>query len=429
MESVMWNQMFKSPVSAKATPLYYMYEMAHAAVTPARFAAKTTQAYFNHPLNPTRHTPIARAMQGAAELFERTTRRYGKPIFDLPTTLIEDKEVEVREEIVWQRPFCNLIHFKRDLPKTHPQQPALLMIAPMSGHYATLLRDTVKNMLPDYEIYVTDWIDARDVPLSQGQFDLNDYIDYLIDIFHHIGKGLHVMAVCQPCVPALAAVAYMEKNGDEAGLPASLILMGGPIDTRCRPTAVNDLAKEKGLDWFQDNVIVPVPFPHAGMMRPVYPGFLQLTGFMSMNLDRHMDAHRKLFDNLVEGDGDSAEKHREFYDEYLAVMDLTAEFYMQTLDEVFLKHSLPDGNLMHQDEYIDLKAIRKTALMTIEGERDDITGIGQTKAALTLCSSLEESKKLHYEQKNVGHYGVFSGSKFRTQVMPKINDFIKTHRL
>lgn len=423
----MWNNMLRSQGVGKSAPLYYMYEMAHASVAPARFLAKSTESYFSSPFNPVSLTPAARALTGAAELFERVTRRYGKPEFGIKSIEIDGKKVRITEEILLHKPFCNLLHFKRDLPLKKQDAPKMFLLAPMSGHYATLLRDTVKRMLPHYDVYITDWVDARDVPLSEGKFDLNTYVDYLIDMFHFLGDDTHVMAVCQPCVPAMAAIAHMEANGDE-NLPNSVILMGGPIDTRKRPTAVNDLAKEKGMKWFKENVIVPVPFPHAGMMRPVYPGFLQLTGFMSMNLDRHIDAHRKMFDHLVEGDGDSAEKHREFYDEYLAVMDLTAEFYLQTVEEVFIKHSLPEGEFIHHGEKVDLGKITKTAIMTIEGEKDDITGIGQTKAALELCCNLDESKKTHYEQKGVGHYGVFSGSKFRNQVTPQIQNFIDKHK-
>jgi poly(3-hydroxybutyrate) depolymerase len=302
----------------------------------------------------------------------------------------------------------------------------VLIVAPMSGHYATLLRGTVEAMVAHADIYITDWIDARQVPLSSGLFDLDDYIDYVVEMLGHIGPGAHVMAVCQPSVPVLAAVAVMSQRGDPA-VPASMTLMGGPIDTRRNPTVVNQLAVERGIDWFKRNVIVRVPLPHAGFMREVYPGFLQLTGFRTMNLDRHLDAHRELFRHLVAGDGDSAEKHREFYDEYLSVMDLTAEFYLQTVETVFIRHALPNRTFTHRNLLIDTTAIRTTALLTVEGERDDISGVGQTQAAHDLCSSLRDDQRGHHLQPRVGHYGVFNGSKFRREIVPKIVAFMDQH--
>jgi poly(3-hydroxybutyrate) depolymerase len=325
--------------------------------------------------------------------------------------------------VVWSRPFCRLLHFKRELPAGRRPDGKLLIVAPMSGHYATLLRGTVQAMLPHADVYITDWVDARMVPLSHGYFDLDDYIDYLIEMFAELGPGAHVMGVCQPSVPVLAAVALMEAHGDR-NLPASMILMGGPIDTRRNPTAVNRLAEEHGTDWFRDNVIMQVPWPNPGFVRKVYPGFLQLSGFMSMNLDRHITAHKEFFLHLVKNDGDSAEKHREFYDEYLAVMDLTAEFYLQTVDTVFVRHALPKGEMMHRGEPVDPSAIRSVALLTVEGENDDISGVGQTEAAHTLCVNLSPSKRGHYLQPAVGHYGVFNGSRFRAEIVPRIVDFI-----
>ena len=274
--------------------------------------------------------------------------------------------VAVREEVVWERPFCRLLHFDKALPPATPAQPKLLIVAPVSGHYATLLRGTVAAMLPGHDVFITDWIDARMVPLADGTFDLDDYIDYLIAIHHHLGPGVHVMAVCQPSVPVLAAVALMEAAGDR-DLPASMTLMGGPIDTRVNPTAVNTLANTHDLDWFRQNVIMKVPFPHPGFLRDVYPGFLQISGFLSMNFDRHLDAHRDFYHHLIRGDGDSAEKHRAFYDEYLAVMDLTAEFYLQTVDTVFLRHALPEGRMMHRDRKVEPAAITHVAMLTDRG--------------------------------------------------------------
>ena len=295
----------------------------------------------------------------------------------------------------------------------------------MSGHYATLLRGTVEAFLPNHDVYITDWVDARLVPLADGHFDLDDYIDYIVSILHSLGGNCHLVAVCQPSVPVLAAIARMESQGDPY-VPHSMTLMGGPIDTRVNPTAVNALAENRGIDWFRRNVITKVPFPHPGVMRDVYPGFLQLNGFVSMNLDRHMDAHKELFFNLVKGDGDSAQKHREFYDEYLAVMDLTAEFYLQTVDTVFIRHALPKGEMMHRGVRIDPSAIRNVALLTIEGEKDDISGLGQTEAAHKLCTNIPPDRKAHYVQPGVGHYGVFNGSRFRSEIAPRIADFMLT---
>ncbi|HHI82924.1 MAG TPA: polyhydroxyalkanoate depolymerase, partial [Rhizobiales bacterium] len=281
-----------------------------------------------------------------------------------------------------------------------------------------------ETMLADFDVYITDWVDARVVPVSKGRFDLDDYVDYIIEMLRFTGPGTHIMAVCQPSVPVLAAVSVMNANDDEA-IPASMSLLGGPIDTRSNPTAVNELAEKRGIDWFERNVIVQVPFPHAGFMRRVYPGFLQLTGFMTMNLDRHFDAHKELFWNLVKGDDDNASRHDRFYDEYLSVMDLTAEFYLQTVDEVFIRHSLPKGEFFHRGVRVDPGAITRTALMTVEGELDDITGIGQTRAAHDICTGLAADKKNHYMQKGVGHYGVFNGRKFRRFIAPELSSFMR----
>ena len=296
----------------------------------------------------------------------------------------------------------------------------------MSGHYATLLRGTVEAMLPRHEVYITDWVDARQVPLAAGRFDLDDYIDYVIAMIHHLGADVHVMAVCQPAVPVFAAVALMEAANDPLA-PSSMVLMGGPIDTRVNPTAVNTMAQERGLDWFERHAVMMVPWPLPGFLRRVYPGFLQLGGFMGMNLDRHLLAHREFYDHLVQGDGDSAGKHRDFYDEYLAVMDLTAEFYLDTVDKVFIRQALPKGEFTHRGRRVDPAAIRRTALLTIEGERDDISGVGQTEAAHRLAVNLPDDKRYHYLQMGVGHYGVFNGSRFRSEIAPRIRDFIRSH--
>jgi poly(3-hydroxybutyrate) depolymerase len=404
---------------------YHAYEAIHMMVGPTRAASDALHLAFKNPVNPLTYTPLGRTLAASCEIFERMTRRYGKPSFGLPETTVGGVKVPVEERIVWERPFGRLIYFDRQLGGRRKPQPKVLIVAPMSGHYATLLRGTVEAFLPGHEVYITDWTDARVVPLSAGRFDLDDYIDYVIEMIQMLGPQTHVMAVCQPAVPVIAAAARMEAEGDPCA-PRSMTLMGGPIDTRRSPTAVNQLAMERGTDWFRRNCITTVPFPHLGAFRQVYPGFAQLSGFMAMNIDRHVSAHYEMFKHLVTGDGDSAEKHRDFYDEYLAVMDLTAEFYLQTVDTVFVKHSLPKGEMMHRGKPVDLTAIRRVALMTVEGEHDDISGVGQTRAAHDLCPNVPEAMRAHYLQKNVGHYGVFNGSRFRAEIAPRIQDFMLT---
>jgi poly(3-hydroxybutyrate) depolymerase len=409
-----------------STPLYWLYELTHAALNPARAVADATRLAFRNPINPLYSTSFGKSVVAAAELFERSTRRYGQPEWRLSSTLVGGERVPVRIESVWERPFCRLLHFERVFERApRRQQPRLLIVAPLSGHYATLLRGTVEAFLPNHDVYITEWRDARMVPLSEGMFSLDDYIDYIISILHALGGETHVVAVCQPAVPVLAAAALMDAD-DDPYLPITMTLMGGPIDTRVNPTAVNMLAQKRGINWFRHNVITKVPFPNPGFMRDVYPGFLQLHGFMSMNLDRHIEAHRNLFLHLVKGDGDSAQKHKEFYDEYLAVMDLTAEFYLQTVDTVFVRHALPKGEMMHRDRPVDPKQIRRVALLTIEGEHDDISGVGQTEAAHRLCVNLPPERQAHWLQPGVGHYGVFNGSRFRAEIAPRIADFISS---
>jgi poly(3-hydroxybutyrate) depolymerase len=406
------------------TPMYWMYEMGQASLNPLRAMTDATKLLFQNPLNPMSHTEFGKSIAASCELFERTTRRYGKPEWGIKDVEVAGMRVPVTVQSIWERPFCRLLHFERLMSRPpRVPQPRVLIVAPMSGHYATLLRGTVEAFLPNHEVYITDWADARMVPLSAGRFDLDDYIDYVIEMLQFLGGNVHVVAVCQPSVPVIAAAALMDGARDPS-VPLSMTLMGGPIDTRCNPTAVNNLAQERGIDWFRNTVITRVPFPHPGFMRDVYPGFLQLNGFVSMNLDRHIDAHKNLFRHLVEGDGDSAQKHREFYDEYLAVMDLTAEYYLQTVDTVFVKHSLPKGEMTHRGKLVDLSKIERISLMTVEGEKDDISGLGQTEAAHRLCSSLSADKKVHYMQKGVGHYGVFNGSRFRSEIVPRISDFM-----
>jgi poly(3-hydroxybutyrate) depolymerase len=406
--------------------LYQWYEFGCAAWGPARVAAESCRLFLN-PLNPLSHTAAGRTAVAACEVFERATRRYPKPGFGITRTTVERTEVAVSEEVVWQSPFCRLVHFKRDVDwTTAAEHPRLLLVAPMSGHFATLLRGTVEAFLPDHEVYITDWQDACSVPLADGCFDLDDYIDTMVGAFRFLEGDVHVFAVCQPSVPVLAAAAVMEQDGDSC-TPRTLTLAGGPIDTRINRTAVNTLAEERGTDWFRRHVIATAPWTCEGRGRHVYPGFLQLSGFMTMNLDRHVQAHKDMFLHLVRGDGDSAAKHREFYDEYLAVMDLTAEFFLQTVDTVFVRHLMPRGLMTHRKRRVDLSAIRRPALMTVEGEKDDITGVGQCKAALGLCSGIPSSHKQHFECPGVGHYGIFNGSRFRTRIAPRVARFIRDH--
>ena len=405
---------------------YYTYELAHALMHPVRLMTRAMKAQLDTPLNPFSNTEFAKNVSAACEVFEGMTRRYGKPEFGIKETKVHGLTVPVREEVVLKKTFCKLLHFDRDESVVGKRyDPKVLLIAPMSGHYATLLRGTVEAMIKEHNLYITDWNDARDIPLYEGSFDLDDFIDYIIEFIQFLGPNTHVIAVCQPAVPALVAAAVMAANDDPCQ-PASMTLMGGPIDTRRNPTQVNKLAEEKPLDWFENNVINYVPFPNAGFGRKVYPGFIQLTGFMTMNLERHTQAHMKLFENLVKGDCDSVNQHKAFYEEYLAVMDLPAEFYLQTVKTVFQDHLLPKGELMHRGQRVDCSKIRKTALMTVEGERDDICGLGQTEAAHGLCTNIPVDEHYYYVQPGVGHYGVFSGTRWRTEIQPRIREMIRT---
>lgn len=400
--------------------LYSLHEMQYAAIAPLNLLASAGKALHRHPLSPLAYTGIGRSLAAAAEVLERVTHRYGKPIFGIACTKVDGKTVDIEEEIVASKPFCHLIHFAKP---AHIKQPKLLLVAPMSGHHATLLRGTVEALLPFLDVYITDWLDARNVPLYEGNFRLEDYIAYTIEFTRLLGPDVHLMAVCQPSVPVMIAASVMNEEKDK-GTPRSMTLIGGPIDTRVNPTKVNETAKQKPISWFEQNVITRVPFHYPGFMRRVYPGFLQLTGFMQLNLDRHINAHLDLFKHLVEGDGESAAAHRKFYDEYLSVADLPADFYIDCIDQVFQRHLLPKGEFMYKGERVKPEAITETALLTLEGELDDISGVGQTEAAQKLCSSLPASKRKHYMQPGVGHYGIFNGRKFREHVVPIIVDFV-----
>jgi len=408
--------------------LYHTYELTHAALSPLKALSQAAQYSCSSIYNPMAYTPMGKSVAAACEVFNRTTKRYGKPEWGISGTVENGKTVALSEETIYCTPFCDLLHFKREIDDGQgADRPNVLIVAPLSGHYPTLLRGTVEAMLPGHDVYITDWRDARSVPFSLGPWGMDDCVDTITNMIRFVGEergdGAHVIAVCQPAVPVLAACALMAEDNDPFQ-PKSMTLMGGPVDTRVNPTSVNRHAETKDISWFRNNVISRVPFPHAGMMREVYPGFIQLTGFMTMNLNRHMKAHLGLFNDLVRGDGDSADQHREFYDEYLSVMDLPAEFYLDTVKTVFKEHSLPKGEMIYRDRLVKPHCITKTALMTVEGGKDDICGLGQTAAAHDLCTSIPKNKKTRYVNDNVGHYGVFNGKRWRTEIQPKIAAFI-----
>jgi poly(3-hydroxybutyrate) depolymerase len=400
--------------------LYSAYELQRQLARPVRLWANALEQVYSSPYNPLTGTWFGKSVAASAEIMARLTQNYAKPEFGLKSTEVGNEVVAVNEEILIRKPFCQLLRFRRD---TTRRDPKVLIVAPMSGHFATLLRGTVEAMLPDHDVYITDWTDAREVPLAEGNFDLDDYIDYLVEFCRYLGPDLHVVAVCQPSVPVMGAASLMALDKDPRQ-PKSITLMGGPIDTRVSPTTPNDLAMRNSMMWFRQNVISTVPLNYPGALRRVYPGFLQLTSFISMNLDRHINAHVRQFEHLVKGDDDSAEAHRTFYDEYLAVMDLTAEFYLQTIEVVFKEHWLPRGVWVSRDRKVEPSAI-ETALMTVEGEFDDISGIGQTKAAHALTPNIPGARHVHWEQPRVGHYGIFNGRKWREQIMPRVRDFIR----
>ena len=403
--------------------LYQLHDLSHFMAAPMRLAAEITGAMFRNPFHPLSHSRLGHVVTAGAEMIERTTRRYEKPQWGLPTTEIEGKKVAVTVESVLSKPFCQLLHFKRD---TKRQDPRVLIVAPMSGHYATLLRGTVEAMLPEHNVYITDWVNAKHVPLSAGRFDLEDNITYIMDFIRHLGADCHVVAVCQPAPSVLCAVSLLAQMNDKAQ-PRSMTLMGGPIDPRRASTVVTKFPETHTLQWFERTVISHVPAYYPGAHRKVYPGFIQLSGFMSMNLERHVGEHMKLFQHLVKGDGESATTHRKFYDEYLSVMDITAEFYLQTVDRVFQRHDLPRGTFKWKDMVVDPSAITKTALLTVEGELDDISAPGQTIAAHDLCAGLKANQKQDMFVKQVGHYGIFNGRRWRGEIQPAIAAFVRKY--
>lgn len=407
--------------------LYQLHELQHAAVAPFRLLAEATQQIYTNPLLPMSYTRLGRAIAAGAELVERTTRRRPKPAFKLHSTIIDGTEVPVHEVVVAETPFCSLLRFEREAAGTGDSgrgDPRVLVVAPLSGHFATLLRGTVEALLPDHDVYITDWKDARGVPLSAGPFHLDDYVETIMQHLRLLGPDVHVIAVCQPSPPVLAAVSLLAQQKDPAA-PRSMTLMGGPVDTRINPTQVNRLATTRPMSWFERSVITRVPAHYAGSMRRVYPGFIQLQGFMSMNLDRHLGAHIQLFEHLVQGDGDGAAAHRRFYDEYLSVMDLPAEFYLDTIRGVFQEHLLPRGLMQWRGIRVEPAAITATGLMTVEGEFDDISGIGQTQAAHGLCPNIPDDRRQHHVQGKVGHYGIFNGRRWREEILPRLRRFIR----
>jgi len=409
--------------------LYSLHEAAYNTATPVRIAARAARDFWGSPLNPASNSKWGRTLYASSEMLSNLTRRYGRPAWGISQVTIEQHPVAVREEVVWSSAWVKLRRFSReplDLRRARAPlaAPPLLIVAPLSGHYATLLRGTVETFLQDFDVYVTDWSNARDVPLIEGRFDFDDYIDQIIAVLRHIGERAHVVAVCQPGPPVLAAAALLAEDNDPHR-PASVSFLGSPIDARLAPTATNRLAEDKPFSWFQQAMIYTVPWPYPGVLRRVYPGFVQLYSFISMNAEKHQEAHHRYFDNLVDGDGDSAEKHREFYDEYLSVLDLTEEFYLQTVDVVFQRYLLPKGELTHRGRLVNLGAITDVAAMSVEGENDDISGVGQTQAVHPLLPNLPEALHELYVQPRVGHYGVFNGRRFNDEIYPRIRAFIE----
>ncbi|MBB4287709.1 polyhydroxyalkanoate depolymerase [Roseospira goensis] len=406
--------------------LYHIHEFNHHAMTPVRMMAQAVNMLATNPLLPASHTGLGRTVAASTDVFERVTRKYHKPEFGLSDTVVDGQLVEVRERIVERKPFCNLIHFERQLEEPR-DDPAVLVVAALSGHYATLMRGTVQALLPEHDVYITDWTNARDVALWHGEFDMESYVSYLIEFMDVLGPDTTMLAVCQPGVPVLCANALMAED-DNPNRPYAMVLMGSPIDTRVSPTAVNLFAESKDMSWFKRRFIQTVPAPYMGAGRKVYPGFLQLGGFMAMNVERHMDAHRDYFNHLIEGDGDSAAAHRAFYDEYLSVMDMPAAFYLETIEKVFKEHHLPEGRMMLGERLVRPEAIGDVALFTVEGEKDDITGLGQTEAAHGLLTGLPDALKAHMVCPGVGHYGIFNGRRWREMILPRVSQFIRRAR-
>ncbi|MDF2617778.1 MAG: polyhydroxyalkanoate depolymerase, intracellular [Xanthobacteraceae bacterium] len=400
--------------------IYAAYQAQADLFDPVRMAARFTRRALGTTMNGFGESPFIRNFTAALEMVERAGLSHARPSFGVDRVPVGNREVEVIEEVALELPFGSLLHFRKDVDQP---QPRILVVAPLSGHFATLLQDTVRTLLPENDVYVTDWANARDVPLSAGRFGFDDYVEHVIRFLEAIGPGGHVLAVCQPCVQVLTAAAVMAQD-DNPAQPLSMTLMAGPVDTRVSPTKVNELATSKPLDWFEKNLIATVPSGFAGAGRRVYPGFVQVGAFMAMNLDRHVKAHVELFENLAMGEHEKARTTKSFYDEYFAVLDLAAEFYLETIAKVFQEHELPRGVLTYRGEKIDFRAIRRTALLTVEGERDDICAVGQTVAAQDICTSLRPHLRRHHMQAGVGHYGVFSGRRWKGQVYPLVRSHV-----
>ena len=409
--------------------LYQLHELNRAFLNPLMQWAETSAKLFSDPVSPLAHTPFAQRFAAGYELLYRLGKDYEKPQFQITSTLINDKTVGIIEEVTETKPFCRLIHFRKDLDskaRAALKQPVVLLVAPLSGHHSTLLRDTVRALLTKHDVYITDWTDARMVSLDEGPFHLHNYVYYVQDFIRLLGPDVHVISVCQPTVPVLAAIALMATANDPK-LPKSMTMMGGPIDARKSPTSVNDLATEKPFSWFENTVIYSVPPSYAGFGRKVYPGFLQHAGFVAMNPRRHAQSHWDFYMHLRDGDDESAEEHRKFYDEYNAVLDMPAEFYLETIKIVFQDFDLPKGTWKIEGKPVRPQDIKTVALFTIEGELDDISGSGQTEAAQDLCSSLPASRKQHFTAPKCGHYGIFSGRRWREVICPKIGEFIQAN--
>ena len=396
--------------------LYSLYEAQHAWLTPFRLIAEAQRGWFAHPFMPWADQPLAKQIAASNDLFLRVTQRYEKPAWRIAGAGIE---------VALDRPFCKLLHFKPAATRTRAA-PKVLVVAPLSGHHATLLRDTVRTLLAEHDVWITDWVDARRVPLAAGPFHLADYVDYIGEFIRLLSPDAHVISVCQPTVPVLCAIALMAESG-EPHPPKTMVMMGGPIDARKSPTAVNNLAMTRPLSWFERHVIHRVPAKYPGYHRRVYPGFLQHLGFVAMNPDRHLNAHYDYFNHLREGDDESAERHRDFYDEYNAVIDLPAEYYLDTVKAVFQDFALPKGRMFVRDRLVRPQTIRDTALLTIECELDDISGNGQTEAAHLLCLNIDKSRREHFLAPRVGHYGIFSGRRWREMIYPRVREFIRAH--
>jgi poly(3-hydroxybutyrate) depolymerase len=408
--------------------LYQFHELNRAFLNPLTQWAETSSKLFANPMSPLAHTPYSQRIAAAYELIFRLGKDYDKPEFGITSVDVNGTEYEIEQSYVIEKPFCKLIHFAKAQPKGTKRliQPTVLLVAPLSGHHSTLLRDTVRALLANHDVYITDWVDARKVPLSEGAFHLHDYIYYVQDFIRHLGPDVHVISVCQPTVPVLAAVSLMATDKDPK-LPKTMIMMGGPIDPRKSPTPVNTLATEKKFSWFENTVIYSVPPNYLGAGRKVYPGFLQHTGFVAMNPDRHAQSHWDFYEHLVQGDEESAEQHRKFYDEYNAVLDMPAEYYLETIKTVFQEFRLPKGTWEVQGNLVRPQDIKTVALFTIEGELDDISGPGQTQAAHELCSGIPANRKQDFVAPGAGHYGIFSGRRWREVICPKITEFIQKH--